>query len=236
MSESREASRAAGAHAGAPGGRPVGLPRDAPPHRGLGGRRHRGGRRERGSFYYHFADLDHLVAWALSQELLNSDRAGHSFLVLAAQQERPEETPAVSRSLARVGLLLDRGGMSSVFEVTLDAMLRLWRDALCAEGEELPDEVVAQLEYAVGGTVGDALARPLLDRGQAPDVDGLRPRAAPLARGARRRGAGREPARAGGAPGARPPRDGGVTRVGPDPLALLAAPEGSPRKSGSLVR
>ena len=108
----------------------------------------------RGSFYYHFADLDHLVAWALSQELLNSDRAGHSFLVLAAQQERPEETPAVSRSLARVGLLLDRGGMSSVFEVTLDAMLRLWRDALCAEGEELPDEVVAQLEYAVGGTVG----------------------------------------------------------------------------------
>ena len=81
-------------------------------------------------------------------------RAGHSFLVLAAQQERPEETPAVSRSLARVGLLLDRGGMSSVFEVTLDAMLRLWRDALCAEGEELPDEVVAQLEYAVGGTVG----------------------------------------------------------------------------------
>ena len=28
------------------------------------------------------------------------------------------------------------------------------RDALCAEGEELPDEVVAQLEYAVGGTVG----------------------------------------------------------------------------------
>lgn len=108
----------------------------------------------RGSFYYHFSDLDDLVAWALAQELFNSDRAGHSFLVLAAQRERPEETPAVSRSLARVGLLLDRGGMSSVFEVTLDAMLRLWKDALCEGGEELPDEVVAQLVYAVGGTVG----------------------------------------------------------------------------------
>ena len=30
----------------------------------------------RGSFYYHFSDLDHLVAWAISQELLNSDREG----------------------------------------------------------------------------------------------------------------------------------------------------------------
>lgn len=108
----------------------------------------------RGSFYYHFSDLDDLVAWSLSQELLNSDGAGHSFLALAAQEELPEETPAVSRSLERVCLLLDRGGMSPVFDVALDAMQRLWVGALCDEGEELPDEVAAQLEYAVGGTVG----------------------------------------------------------------------------------
>ena len=108
----------------------------------------------RGSFYYHFPDIDALVAWALRQELLNSDRAGHSFVALAAQEELPDETPAVSRSLERVCLLLDRGGMSSVYEVTLDAMLGLWSTALSPDGAPLPDEVVAQLEYAVGGTVG----------------------------------------------------------------------------------
>lgn len=108
----------------------------------------------RGTFYYHFSDLDDLVAWSLSQELLNSDGAGHSFLALAAQSELPEETPAVSRSLERVCLLLDRGGMSPVFDVALGAMQRLWAAALCDEGETLPDEVAAQLEYAVGGTVG----------------------------------------------------------------------------------
>ena len=108
----------------------------------------------RGSFYYHFSDLDHLIAWALSQEMLNSDRRGNSFMALAAQAEPPAESETVSRSLSRVCLLLDRGGMGAVFDVALDAQLALWTKALCPEGELLPDEVVAQLEYAVGGTVG----------------------------------------------------------------------------------
>ncbi len=108
----------------------------------------------RGSFYYHFSDLDHLVSWALARELLDSDREGHSFLELAAGEETPEENPAVTRSLERVCLLLGRGGMSAVYEVALDAVLRLWEAALCPDGGPLPDEVVAQLEYAVGGLVG----------------------------------------------------------------------------------
>ena len=108
----------------------------------------------RGSFYYHFSDLDHLVSWAIARELLDSDRRGNSFVALAAQEETPEESPVIARSLERVCLLLDRGGLCQVYEVVIDATLRLWSEALCDEGEELPDEVVAQLEYAVGGTVG----------------------------------------------------------------------------------
>lgn len=108
----------------------------------------------RGSFYYHFADLDHLVAWTLARELLDSDREGHSLVVLAAQEDAPAESEAVSRSLQRVCLLLDRGGMSAVYGVVLDATLHLWQAALRPDGEALPDEVVAQLEYAVGGIVG----------------------------------------------------------------------------------
>lgn len=108
----------------------------------------------RGSFYYHFSDLDHLVSWALARELFDSDREGHSFLELAARKEAPEENPVVTRSLERMCLLLGRGGMSAVYEVALDAVLRLWEAALCPDGGPLPDEVVAQLEYAVGGLVG----------------------------------------------------------------------------------
>lgn len=108
----------------------------------------------RGSFYYHFSDLDHLTTWALECEIMDSDRQGHSFAILSSRAVVPEETPVMSRSIARVCLLLDRGGMSAVFEVSLDAMLGVWTEALCGSGEELPDSVVAQLEYAAGGMVG----------------------------------------------------------------------------------
>ncbi|MBM6774243.1 TetR/AcrR family transcriptional regulator [Olsenella profusa] len=108
----------------------------------------------RGSFYYHFSDLDHLTAWAVREELLDSDRRGNSFLVLAACEPEPNLEPRVERSIERICLLLDRGGMSAVYGVALDVTLGLWERALCPEGGSLPDEVVAQIEYSVGGTVG----------------------------------------------------------------------------------
>ena len=107
----------------------------------------------RGSFYYHFDDLDELLAWAIRQEVMNSDRKGHSFALLLARAE-PSGNALVQRAIARVCLLLDKGGMSPVFDVALDAMREVWVAALEPEGGRLPDGVVAQLEYAVGGSVG----------------------------------------------------------------------------------
>lgn len=107
----------------------------------------------RGSFYYHFDDLDQLLAWAIRQEVMNSDRKGHSFALLLARTE-PSGDPLVQRAIARVCLLLDKGGMSPVFDVALDAMREVWVAVLEPEGGRLPDGVVAQLEYAVGGSVG----------------------------------------------------------------------------------
>ena len=107
----------------------------------------------RGSFYYHFDDLDELLAWAIRQEVMNSDRKGHSFALLLARTE-PSGNALVQRAIARVCLLLDKGGMSPVFDVALDAMREVWVAVLEPEGGRLPDGVVAQLEYAVGGSVG----------------------------------------------------------------------------------
>ena len=107
----------------------------------------------RGSFYYHFDDLGELLAWAIRQEVMNSDRKGHSFALLLARAE-PSGNALVQRAIARVCLLLDKGGMSPVFDVVLDAMREVWVAVLEPEGGRLPDGVVAQLEYAVGGSVG----------------------------------------------------------------------------------
>lgn len=108
----------------------------------------------RGSFYYHFADLDTLVRWALLREVLDSDRQGHPFFLVATQTAVPQETRELKRSISRVCLLLNRGGMDIVFEVAFEALTDLWSRVLQPEVEELPNEVIAQLEYAVGGTIG----------------------------------------------------------------------------------
>lgn len=108
----------------------------------------------RGSLYYHFADLDALLDWAVRRELFDSDGRGNSFVLLASRREPPEETPEMARALRRVCLLLDRGGMGVVYRAALDAMLALWGRALRPGGGELPDKLVSELEYAVGGTVG----------------------------------------------------------------------------------
>lgn len=108
----------------------------------------------RGSFYYHFADLDTLVRWALLREVFDSDRHGHPFFLLATRPVLPKETPELKRSISRVCLLLDRGGMDVVFDISFEALVDLWRRVLKPEVQELPNEVIAQLEYAVGGTVG----------------------------------------------------------------------------------
>lgn len=108
----------------------------------------------RGSFYYHFADLDTLVRWALLREVFDSDRQGHPFFLLATKTALPQETHELKRSISRVCLLLDRGGMNIVFDVSLDALVDLWCRVLQPDANELPNEVISQLEYAVGGTVG----------------------------------------------------------------------------------
>lgn len=108
----------------------------------------------RGSFYYHFDDLDELVGWALAREITNVDGEGTSLMALTMRRGPEEGAPSAARSIRRICLLMDGGGMHVVYDVAINLMLDLWRGVLRPEGGELPDDLVAQLEYAVGGTMG----------------------------------------------------------------------------------
>lgn len=109
----------------------------------------------RGSFYYHFDDLDELVGWALAREIADADGEGTSLMALAMRPgaEEGRGTSAAARSLGRICLLMDCGGMNVVYDVALGLMSDLWLEVLRPEDGRLPDDLVAQLEYAVGGTM-----------------------------------------------------------------------------------
>ena len=110
----------------------------------------------RGSFYYHFEDRAELLSWALQREILDADRAGTPLVQLMAAGERcdGEALRAVERTIGRLCLLIDHGGMDVVYNAMAETAFGYWRAVLCPGGEELPSGVVAILEYDVGGMVG----------------------------------------------------------------------------------
>ena len=69
----------------------------------------------RGTFYYHFADLDALVYRAIEQELLGRDSvAAAVFGLLSGTGEAPLADMADERRMRRMGLLLEQGGTDLV--------------------------------------------------------------------------------------------------------------------------
>lgn len=171
----------------------------------------------RGSFYYHFADKDELVRWALRHEVIDVDRRGTSLVAVMAGPEPDDEDPIVARGVRRICLLIDRGGMDVAYDAMLELAIEFWTRAQRPEGGRLPDEVVAALEYGVGGLVG------MLSRADASTE------AQPRLRGVPARAA-RAPARARALRGARrelrffsPRRRGRAVGLPPSPLGASVA-------------
>ncbi|WP_455136662.1 TetR/AcrR family transcriptional regulator [Thermophilibacter sp.] len=110
----------------------------------------------RGSFYYHFADRDELMRWALRREILDADRAGTPLMQLIAAEGTcaGEAGRAAERTVHRLCLLIDHGGMDVVYDAIAEVTLDYWRAVLRPDGGRLPDGIVAGLEYDVGGLVG----------------------------------------------------------------------------------
>lgn len=110
----------------------------------------------RGSFYYHFADRDDLLRWALRREILDADRAGTPLMELMAADGacEGEAARAAARTVGRLCLLIDHGGMDVVYNAMAEMALAYWRAVLRPKGEELPTDVVTIVEYDVGGMAG----------------------------------------------------------------------------------
>lgn len=108
----------------------------------------------RGSFYYHFADLDELVAWALRRELMDVDHAGTPLVALLASSEGLEPLDEVPLGVARLCLLINHGGMDVAYDAAVGLALDFWRSVLAPDGGELEEREVALVEFALGGVVG----------------------------------------------------------------------------------
>lgn len=115
----------------------------------------------RGTFYYHFDDIDALTHRALEREMLERHSIMHEMLLLvsgAVDQIPPAE---VARHMDKTALLIRQGGSDRVANEILGIAMRIWQAALCPTGEPLEERTQLLIRYNIYGIIGlfSSLAR-----------------------------------------------------------------------------
>ena len=105
----------------------------------------------RGTFYYHYADMNDLVLRAAEHEFISSNGTLKKlFGLMTGEDEQPglAETKDCIH-IQRIALLVDQGGFDITFRSMRDFVLRLWTCILCPEDKQLKPETRVILEYTV---------------------------------------------------------------------------------------
>ena len=106
----------------------------------------------RGTFYYHFVDMDELVLTAIEGELLGEHPVPEEiFRLITGLGPIDAESPL---KLDRLRLVMERGGASQVETMVKLVVGDLWRAVLCRDGSDFEPETRLIFEYAVSGILG----------------------------------------------------------------------------------
>lgn len=109
----------------------------------------------RGTFYYHYADIDALVSAAVERELMGDGALPNDIfnLVTGAGDDLFARIVEGNR-MKRLSLAMERGGMDRVERLIKKTILDMWRTVLCPDGSDLLPDARFVVEYAVGGILG----------------------------------------------------------------------------------
>lgn len=109
----------------------------------------------RGTFYYHYADLDALLSDAIERELLGDEAFTSILLSLATGHgDRSAVVVADELSTRRLCLVMDKCDRS-IFQEKVESLMRgMWKTILCPDDEELPPATCLAVEYTVNGMMG----------------------------------------------------------------------------------
>lgn len=105
----------------------------------------------RGTFYYHFRDLDDLIFNVIESELIGDAVIAENIFRLSAGADYDKFLATQGNKMRRISLLLNRGGMDMVLTKVSAIVKAMWRSVLCTDGSPLTSEAAAIIEYTVGG-------------------------------------------------------------------------------------
>lgn len=111
----------------------------------------------RGTFYYHYEDIEDLITYAIEEEVFKNNIIPNTIfnILTHTNQQMIGQIfgPNERRRLERLQLLIDKGGMDTVDVKVKEAIISMWEAILAPNGTGLNQETRLILEYTIGGTI-----------------------------------------------------------------------------------
>ena len=122
----------------------------------------------RGTFYYHYTDIDALVFSAVEAEMLRDKTMAVDLFNIASGTGDPASSSLLQGTrFERLSLIIRQGGSESVGAVIKSIIIDMWQAVLCEDECELKTESRVVIEYASSGLLGViAYAGQLQEQGQ----------------------------------------------------------------------
>lgn len=108
----------------------------------------------RGTFYYHFRDMDDLIARAIEVEFNSQALLPSIFDLITGAPDAAPAAELMQQRLRHLGLLIDRGCLDVLSTHIKRLVRQMWTAILCREGEDLKPETLFIIEYTTSGIIG----------------------------------------------------------------------------------
>lgn len=110
----------------------------------------------RGTFYYHFSDMDDLLTYCIEAEMVGKGDDSYA-ITLFSLLTKPSSELLIDlprqQMVRKLCLLITQGGMEIVDTKMKALILKMWQDILCEEGCSLSFESRLIVEYSVSGMI-----------------------------------------------------------------------------------
>ncbi|MGN0301290.1 MAG: TetR/AcrR family transcriptional regulator [Anaerotardibacter sp.] len=109
----------------------------------------------RGTFYYHFADINELTEKSINRELFANGLVSRIVIrIICGDVSVPRDIESIIPNIKRIQILAERGGGTIIMKKIKMTVLRVWETVLGVEEKDLEPTTRLIIEYAISGILG----------------------------------------------------------------------------------
>lgn len=105
----------------------------------------------RGTFYYHFKDIDDLLDAVIADDVMQPSVIAELIFRASTGDEESITNVLTGDHMRRLSIVVNRAGIEIAFKKVFEMLVGIWSSILCPEGDSVKPETQAVILYYVGG-------------------------------------------------------------------------------------